>query len=344
MTATVSKVGIIANPASGKDIRRLIASGTVVTNQEKINTVVRMLKAMDALGVAEVQIMPDPSHLGQRVINEIADELKTTKPQLLSLPYLLGTWKDSHRAAELMSAQGCACIIVMGGDGTSRIVTRACGNTPLLPVSTGTNNVFPQMVEGTLAGMAAGLLATNVVPATLACRRAPVLELCDADGETLDLALVDLVVLDSHDLGSRAVWEEESIHELFMTQAQPTQIGLSAIGAWVEPLSAHENCGLYVSLDPLATQKIMAPIAPGLMREVGVAAHRRFSAGEQLPVTLTPSVVALDGEREVIIPAGIRHSVRYQPNGPLVVEIERCLLAGAEQGALRRLSKSREFV
>ena len=45
-------VGIIANPASGKDIRRLIASGTVVTNQEKINIVVRMLKAMDALGVA----------------------------------------------------------------------------------------------------------------------------------------------------------------------------------------------------------------------------------------------------------------------------------------------------
>jgi hypothetical protein len=28
-------VGIIANPASGKNIRRLIASGTVVTNQEK---------------------------------------------------------------------------------------------------------------------------------------------------------------------------------------------------------------------------------------------------------------------------------------------------------------------
>ena len=61
-------VGITANPASGKDIRRLIASGTVLTNQQKINTVIRMLKAMDALGVANVQIMPDPSHLGQRVI------------------------------------------------------------------------------------------------------------------------------------------------------------------------------------------------------------------------------------------------------------------------------------
>jgi predicted polyphosphate/ATP-dependent NAD kinase len=42
-------VGIIANPASGKNIRRLIASGTVVTNQEKTNIVVRMLKGTDKL-------------------------------------------------------------------------------------------------------------------------------------------------------------------------------------------------------------------------------------------------------------------------------------------------------
>ena len=337
-------VGIIANPASGKDIRRLIASGTVVTNQEKINTVVRMLKAMDALGVADVRIMPDPSHLGRRVIDAVADELTTTVPQLLTLPYLLGTWKDSHRAAELLSAQECACIIVMGGDGTSRIVTRACGDTPILPVSTGTNNVFPQMVEGTLAGMAAGLLATNKVTATQACRRAPVMELCNADGAAVDLALVDLVVLDSHDLGSRAVWEEDSIHELFLTQAQPEHIGLSAIGAWIAPLPAEEECGLHISLDPAAAQKVLAPIAPGLMREVGVAAHQRFSASQQLPITLTPCVVALDGEREVIIPSGIRHSVRYQPNGPQVVDIQHCLRAGAEQGALRRMDTSRQFV
>ena len=279
--------------------------------------------------------MPDPSHLGQRVINEIDDELETTRVSLLPLPYLLGTWKDSHRAAELLSEQECACIIVMGGDGTSRVVTRACGDTPILPVSTGTNNVFPQMVEGTLAGMAAGLLATNTVTLTQACRRAPILELCNADGEVVDLALVDLVVLNSRDLGSRAVWEEESIHELFMTQAEPEQIGLSAIGAWVAPLSAEENCGLYIRLDPAAAEKVLAPIAPGLMREVGVASHRRFHAGEAPPITLTPSVVALDGEREVIIPEGKTWSVRYQPHGPRVVDINSCLRIAAEQGTLR---------
>ena len=64
-------VGIIVNPASGKDIRRIIANGTVVTNQEKISIVIRMLLAMDALGVEKVFIMPDPTHIGLRVIDEL---------------------------------------------------------------------------------------------------------------------------------------------------------------------------------------------------------------------------------------------------------------------------------
>jgi predicted polyphosphate/ATP-dependent NAD kinase len=32
-------VGIIANPASGKDIRRLVAYGSVFDNNEKVNIV-----------------------------------------------------------------------------------------------------------------------------------------------------------------------------------------------------------------------------------------------------------------------------------------------------------------
>ena len=129
-------VGIIANPASGKDIRRLIASGTVVTNQEKINTIIRMLKAMDALNIKQVFIMPDPSHIGNRVIAEVADELITTEVAILELPYILGTYKDSLRASEKMREQDFAAIIVMGGDGTSRVVAKACGDVPLVPVPT----------------------------------------------------------------------------------------------------------------------------------------------------------------------------------------------------------------
>lgn len=52
-------VGIIANPASGKDIRRLVAYGTVFDNQEKVNIVRRVLLGLAAVGIKQVVFMPD---------------------------------------------------------------------------------------------------------------------------------------------------------------------------------------------------------------------------------------------------------------------------------------------
>ena len=39
------------------------------------------------------------------------------------------------------------------------LVASASGSTPILPLSPGTNNVFPQVREATIAGLAAGLVA-----------------------------------------------------------------------------------------------------------------------------------------------------------------------------------------
>ena len=55
----MSRVGIIANPAAGKDIRRLVAHGSTFDNNEKINIVRRVLLGLDALGVEQVHYMPD---------------------------------------------------------------------------------------------------------------------------------------------------------------------------------------------------------------------------------------------------------------------------------------------
>ena len=52
----MTTVGIIANPASGKDIRRLIAHGSVFDNQEKVNIVRRVMLGLQAAGVEEVKI------------------------------------------------------------------------------------------------------------------------------------------------------------------------------------------------------------------------------------------------------------------------------------------------
>ena len=50
---------------------------------------------------------------------------------------------DSSRAAKAMREAGVGCIVTLGGDGTNRVVAKECGDIPIMPISTGTNNVFP---------------------------------------------------------------------------------------------------------------------------------------------------------------------------------------------------------
>ena len=62
----MTTVGIIPNPASGKDIRRLVALGLTVDNNEKVNIVRRVLLGLQSAGVDEVVIMPDYFAIGRR--------------------------------------------------------------------------------------------------------------------------------------------------------------------------------------------------------------------------------------------------------------------------------------
>ena len=57
MPAEVS-VGIIANPASGRDIRRLVAGASVFGNADKGGMVYRLLAGLGATGVGRALMMP----------------------------------------------------------------------------------------------------------------------------------------------------------------------------------------------------------------------------------------------------------------------------------------------
>lgn len=316
-------IGIIANPASGKDIRRLIASGTVVGNREKCNIVVRALLAMDSLGVERAVIMPDPSHIAERVIKQVQSRLETLDVEMLPLPYLVGTARDTERSVRRMREMGCSSIIVMGGDGTSRIAAKHSGDVPLIPVSTGTNNVFPQMIEGTLVGLAAGALATQVVSANEVCERAPRLELY-RNGELADIALVDLAVVNSADSAARAVWEEDTIRELFLTHASPTNIGLSAIGGYLPDVDLKKGDCLHVVLGE-SNLKLTVPLAPGLMKTLSVRSYRTYATGHEISVGSLPAMVALDGEREFALRKDEDITVKVSTHGPRVLQIEKAL-------------------
>lgn len=331
----MSIVGIIANPASGKDLRRLVASAATVTHTEKINTLVRMLRALDALGVGRALIAPDPGNLGERAREIAAPALRGLHVEPVPLPWTLGTRSDSERAAAWLRDNDAACIIVLGGDGTSRAVAAHCGEVPLLAVSTGTNNAFPRMIEGTLAGMAAACIA-RLPDAAAALSRAPLLRLL-ADGECVSHALVDVAVIDTLDIGGGAVWESAIVRELFLAQARVDSIGLSAIGGVLDPLPPGCDCGLHLLLagttDAGAT-RLTAALGPGLMAEVAVERHRRFAG--RFPVETRRGVFALDGEREFLLDAARAWEVEFESNGPRVVNVETVLAIGVANGLFRR--------
>jgi hypothetical protein len=318
-------VGIIANPASGKDIRRLVAYGSVFDNNEKVNIVRRVVLGLDAMGVKDIFFMPDYFGIGVRAMEDLNVAVKAhfLEMKIENAP------DDSARAAGILSQLGAACIVTLGGDGTNRVVAKTCGATPLLPISTGTNNVFPTMVEGTLAGMAAGVTALNSSPRPEFIRQVPRLVLRHGT-EIVDIALIDVVVSKPGFIASRAIWDIATLQEIFLCRAEPGSIGFSSVGGHMSHLSSADGKGLHIIIGP-GPYEVKAPIAPGLIREVPVKSFRLFSPGEAIPLSHTPAMIALDGERERIEGKKNRVIIEIEVEGPWVVDIPRTLRYAAEQ-------------
>jgi predicted polyphosphate/ATP-dependent NAD kinase len=72
-------VGIIANPASGADIRRLVALGTLFGTQEKINIVRRALVGLDATGIERIYMMPDVFGIGRTALARLPTSLASLR-------------------------------------------------------------------------------------------------------------------------------------------------------------------------------------------------------------------------------------------------------------------------
>ena len=104
-----TKVGIIVNPSSGKDIRRLVAFARVCDNMEKVNTVIRSILGLTSVGVEEILINPDSFGIGSRAIDKLKEmpEIKTkgylNSIYLLNMP-VTGTSSDSTKAAEITAS------------------------------------------------------------------------------------------------------------------------------------------------------------------------------------------------------------------------------------------------
>ncbi len=321
-------VGIIANPASGKDIRRLVAHGSVFDNQEKVRMVRRALVGLAEAGVKDVFYMPE----GYAIVPRAMDDLEASELPVNVAPVdmrLDNSQEDSIKAAALMEEAGVKVIITLGGDGTNRAVIKGARNTPVMPLSTGTNNVFPVMVEATVAGLAAGIIGTGAVTQEEGCYKACLLEILVNDA-VRDMALVDIAVYDDVFVASRAVWDMERVSQLFYSRCKPDSIGLSSVGGFVAPITAkserdEDARGLVLTLNAHAECRLRAAIGPGLFSTIGIDAATIMVPGKEYAITLTPSILAVDGEREVLVRREDRASVRLIPHGVRIVDIARTM-------------------
>ena len=324
-------VGIIANPAASKDIRRLVAQGRVVPDWEKVNIVRRVMLGLQSVGVTRVVGMPDSSHLIERAAD---DPNLSLDLQLLEMSALYNEG-DTVRAAAGMSDMGVDCLITLGGDGTNRAVVKGCRTMPMIAISTGTNNVFPVLVEGTMAGLAAALVARGDVDLEDAAVRSKILQIY-IDGEPTDIALVDVALSKERFVATRAIWDINTLYEVFLTRAEPASIGLSSIGARLQPLSMAEDGGLQYSLldhdgpGPDGEHRdgqtyVRAPIAPGVVPTVAISSWRRLANGERVSVARRACTVAVDGERAFAVQLTQQLEIEVVRDGPPVVDVNAVL-------------------
>lgn len=330
----MKSIGIIANPASGKDIRRLVSHATVVDNNEKVNIVKRVILSAQGCGVDRIYIMPDTFLIGYKAKEDlrISKELKIDV-EILNMN-IKGNVTDTIKAAEIMEEKGVKCIVVLGGDGTNRAVAKAITNTPLIGVSTGTNNVYPEMLEGTVVGMAAGAIASGICSMDETCRKDKRIEILK-DGQLIDIALVDCVISKQKYVGSKAIWNMEDIDMVIVSRAHPASIGFSTIVGTSLIVRAEDDFGALIHVNS-GDQRVKAPIAAGTIQEITVDRPKILQLDESFHFDPTYNgIIAVDGEREVPFKIGENIEIKITRNGPYRVIVDKTLELAQRNGFFR---------
>jgi hypothetical protein len=322
-------LGLIVNPLSGRDVRRLLGRAGNDTPDAKRNQLERAAVGAALAGVRRILWTPDVFRIAERAleylpIDAACERIELGRPETRPA--------DTLRAVEAMRRAGCGALLVLGGDGTNRLVATAWPDAPIVPLSTGTNNVFPALVEPTLAGAAAGFVAAGRLPLEEVAERAKVVRVRYGDGSA-SLALVDAGLLVDDHLGSLLALDPAKLRTLVLARAEPASVGLSPLGGLIEPCGRGDDFGVEVrcTRGGEGGRALLAPISPGVYRTAHVASVRRLALGETVEVK-GAGVLAFDGDRERALAPGERAELSVRRDGPFVIDVARTLALAAARG------------
>ena len=344
-------VGILVNPMSGRDVRRLAAHASNMTHEAKRDTVARIAAGADAYGATDIFVAREPFRIAVAAVEQLG---LSARLHVTDVP-ITNSALDTERTIRAFLSHGCLTIVVLGGDGTNRAVVRAlrqaqrdglseAAEVQLIALSTGTNNVFPTLAEPTIAGMVAALTARGELAGSDLARRAKVLHISgepasDKAHDLPDVGLIDAVLLRKDHVGNLLPFDTDRIDRLLLTRAEPDAIGMSPIGGLIEPVSAAEDAGLLVEMaDADAAEAdvttFKAPVSPGLFRTVRVKSVTHIPFDVSVPM-VGPGVLALDGDRDHKLKSGHGLTVQIRRDGPWMMDLDAAMRWAVAQGMIR---------
>ena len=328
------RLAICVNPMSGRDVRRLAARATNMTFEAKRDMVARVAAGADMAGVTDIYVAKEPFRVATAAL-----ELMELNARVHVLEHEIAhDAGDTDRMVRAFVAAGCDTIVTLGGDGTNRALVKATDAVKLIPLSTGTNNVFPQLVEPTVGGVVAGYVASGDLPLADVARRCKVVHLALSDGRD-DAAVIDAVLLRDDHVGNLLPFDPRRIASMLLTRAEPDAIGMSPIGGYLDPVFDEDDCALAIEMGEGGV-RFRAPLSPGLFREVAVARYRRVDFDE--PISFRgPGVLALDGDRDLKLSGGEIVEARVKRDGPLVVDVAAAMRLLVGRGMIARPHSSR---
>lgn len=315
------RIGICVNPMSGRDVRRLAARAGNMTHEAKRDIVARVAAGAAACGATDLYVTREPFRIAAAALEHM--ELGARVHVLT--PRVSNSAEDTESAVRAFLDAGCRTLVSLGGDGTNRALVRSlgtrAGDVHLIPLSTGTNNVFAVLVEPTIAGMAAALQAAGRLAGATVQTRCKVIHVSGSGRYGLsvaDVGLIDAVLLRNDHVGNLLPFDPGRIERLLLTRAEPGAIGMSPIGGLIQPVDALDDGGLLVCMGE--GRRFAAPVSPGLFREVAVRSVEPVAFDQ--PVRFAgEGVLALDGDRDHKIPSSGALTLTLRRDGPWVLDV-----------------------
>lgn len=301
-------VGLVANPTSSKDIRRLTTLARVIDVEEKANLVARLLVGLSSVAGIEVMALDDSAGLVRRAVGMAGSSAAPVD----YLPFEVeGNEGDTRRAAGMLADLGADAIATVGGDGTVRAAVEGWRQARLVPLAAGTNNAFALTEEPSVIGMATAAALT--AGSKDAFRPTTAIEVDTTDGWAL--AVIDAVLVRSHWVGAGAIRDPDDLIEGVVTTSRRTAVGIASISAALGPLEPGHVRHLRFG----GSRSVRAVFGPGLVLDVPVSEHRDLPVGAELNLDGTGGMVAVDGERRLPSRGGVVRVVE----GPRVLDLEK---------------------